>query len=149
MYESVPSTYDVVIDVFCVIDWVLVIPVDTTIPVFNIVSFVKVDEFTNCVPFHRKISPFAIDVIEVSVNKLWVKFVFCHLEEELYINPWFSAGDEIERSVSAANVDDPLDKVVLTHFDEDDLYCNTCRFAGEFIVTSECFENWGQTASYC
>ena len=76
--------------------WILVIPVDTTIPVFNIVSsFVKVDEFTNCVPFHRKISSLLIDIILVSVNKLWVKFVLAHLEEELYINPWLVAGDEI------------------------------------------------------
>ena len=67
IYESIPSTYDVVNGVFRVTDIVLVIHVDTTIPVFIIVSsFVKVDEFTNCVPFHRKISPLLIDVILVS-----------------------------------------------------------------------------------
>ena len=61
----------VVNGVFYVTDWVLVIPVETTIPVFNVVSsFVKVDEFTNCIPFHRKISPLLTDVILVSVNKL-------------------------------------------------------------------------------
>ena len=64
-------------------------------------------------------------MILVSVNKLWVKFVFCHFEEELYINPWFSAGDEIDTSVSAAKVDDPpVETVALTHFEEDELYCN-------------------------
>ena len=94
IYESVPSTYDVIKGVFCTTDWVLVIPVDTTIPVFNIVSsFVKVGEFTNCVPFHRKISPLLIDVILVSVNKLWVKFVLTHFVLELYINAWLVAGD--------------------------------------------------------
>ena len=66
-----------------------------------------VDEFTNCVPFHRKISPLLIDVILVSVNKLWGKFVLAHFELELYTNAWLVAGDEIEQSVSAANVDDP------------------------------------------
>ena len=69
--ESVPSTYDVVKGVFYVTDSVLVIPVDATIPVFKVVSlFVNVVEFTNCVPFHRNISPTAIDEIDVSVNEL-------------------------------------------------------------------------------
>ena len=82
IYEYVPSTYDVVKGVFCVTYWGLVIPVDTTILVlvFNIVSsFVSVDEFTNCVTFHRKISPLVIDVIFVSVKRLWAKLVLTHL----------------------------------------------------------------------
>ena len=63
------------------------IAVDTTIPVFNISSsFAKYDEFTNCVPFHRKIPPLLIDIMLVSVNKLLVKFVLDHFELELYIN---------------------------------------------------------------
>ena len=75
-----PSTYHVVNAVFCVTDWVLVFHVDTTIPVFKMVSsFVKVDDFTNCVPVHRKISPLVIDVIFVSVKKLWAKLVLAHL----------------------------------------------------------------------
>ena len=74
-----PSTYVVVKGVFRVTDWVLVIPVDTKIPVFKVVSsFANVVEFTNCVLFHRNISPTAIDEIDVSVNKLWVKFVLAH-----------------------------------------------------------------------
>ena len=75
-----PSTYHVLNAVFCVTDWVLVFHVDTTIPVFKSVSsIVKVDEFTIWVPFHRKISPLLIDVIFVSVKKLWVKLVLAPL----------------------------------------------------------------------
>ena len=43
--------------------------------------------------------------------------------------------------MSAAKVVDPPDATVaLTHVEEEELYCNTCRFAGELIVTSECLE---------
>ena len=115
IYETVQSTYDAVIVVFCAIYWVLLIPVDTSIPVFNIIpSFVKVDEFTNCVPFHRKISPLLIDVILVSISKLWVKFVLAHFEHVLYINAWLVAGDEIEQSVLASNVDDTDSYIIYT-----------------------------------
>ena len=85
IYEAVPSTYDAVKGVFCVTDWVLVIPVDRAIPVFKVVSsFVNVVEFTNCGPFHHNISQ--IDEIDVSENKLWFKFVIYHFGLELYIN---------------------------------------------------------------
>ena len=60
-----------------------------------------------------------------------INYELAHFELELYINPWLVAGDEIEQSVSAANVDDPpVETVVLTHFEP--LYCNTCIFAGEY-----------------
>ena len=50
------------------------------------------------IAFHRKISPLLIDIILVSVNKLWVKFVLDHFKLELYIIAWLVAGDEIEQS---------------------------------------------------
>ena len=84
--EFAPSTYDVVRVVFCVTNWVSVIPVETTIHVFKGVSFfVDVVEFTNCVPFHRNISHTAIDEIDETVSKLWVKFVLAHFKFKLYI----------------------------------------------------------------
>ena len=116
-------------------------PVLRTIPVFNVVSsFVKVDEFTNWVPFQRKISPFAIDVILVSVNKLWVRFVLAHFEFELYINAWFVAGVEIEQSMSAANVDPPVETVALTHFELLEFHYNIWLFLNLDIDTSLCFQ---------
>ena len=145
IYDYVPSTYDIIIVACCVIDWVLVIPVDTTIHVFNMVSpFVKVDEFTNWVPFHRKISPFVIDVILVSVNKLWFKLVLAHFELELYINAWLFTGDEIEQSVSAANVDDPpVETVALTHFELLEFHCDYWLLVKLDIDTSLCFPTDG------
>ena len=89
----------------------------------NVSSEVKLEEFVNCIPFHLNISPDAIDEIDLSLNKLWDKFVLAHFELELYINAWFVAGDVIEQSVSAANVVVPLENVTLTHFEEDELYC--------------------------
>ena len=111
-----------VIAVFWVTDdWFLAIPVVNCKLLIFVSSPVKLFEFTKFVPFHLKISPLLIDVITVSVNKLWVKFVLAHFELELYINAWFVAGDEIEQSVSAANVDVPEDIVSLTQFVP--LYC--------------------------
>ena len=40
------------------------------------------------------------------------------------------------QSVKVANVDEPLVKVALIHFDKDELYCNTLLLAGLDIVTS-------------
>ena len=40
------------------------------------------------------------------------------------------------QSVNVDNVDEPVVNVELTHFDKDELYCNTLLLAGLDIVTS-------------
>ena len=103
-------------------DWFFVMPVVNCKLLIFVSSPVRLFEFTNCVPFHLKISPLLIDDITVSVNKLCVKFVLAHFELELYINACFVAGEDIEQSVSAANVDVPEETVALTQFVP--FYCN-------------------------
>ena len=41
------------------------------------------------------------------------------------------------QSVNVDNVDEPVVNVELTHFDKDELYCNTLLLAGLDIVTSD------------
>ena len=64
-----------------------------------------------------------------------------HFELELYINPWSVAGDEIEQSVSAANIDDPpVETVALSHFELLEFHYNIWLFVKLDIDTSICFE---------
>ena len=112
IYEYVPSIYYVLIVVFCETECVLVIPVDTTIPVYEIVSsFVKSATLTHfeLLEFHRKISPLLID--------------------------------ETEQSVSPANADDPppVETVALTHFELLEFHCNIWLFVKLDIDASLCF----------
>ena len=86
-------------------------------------------------------SPLLINIILVSVNKLWVKLVLLHFELELYINAWLVKGGEIEQSASAANVDDPpVETLALTHFELFEFHCNIWLFVKLDIDTSVCFE---------